>query len=458
MGCVAFLLYAATGAHDIQWGDPAKLMLYVHSGVLSLNQEGHVGLILWSWPFSLLPIRPYALRLHFSSAMTLGAAIGLGEATLLGLGLSRPAARIGMAAVAVAHTVWFTGAMFESYPLVLLIIAGSAWLLIVLRKCVPAGGLLGLGMAVHPLAVFGLPGITYGLWKSPLGFPGVRRFLLGFVLGTLVPLLGLLWLKLPMASVEGINWASATGRYASLTNPMQNLPLLLGYAIYNFASPALLLLLVGVARLTTKERITALLFALPHYAIAAFWLPQRSYLIPIPVYFAIAYLIACGTEAVVGTRRLVNSATLALVMTLPVMVYAIAPRIVIRFGLTQMVRDAPYREEATYFLSPWKLSETSARDYITDLGRFLPAGSVVVGDWVLYTTVLAAQRVESWRKDVILIHADAQECDNVARRFASGHRVFVLDDEPGYLPDCIRRMGQLAQVPQVESLTELAQR
>jgi len=453
-----FLLYAVTGARDVQWGDPAKLMLFVHEGGLSFSQEGHVGLVLWSWPFSLLPIEPFALRMHLSSAATMGIAMGVGYATLLGLGLSRPASRIGIAAVVVAHTVWFTAAMFESYPLVLLLLATSAWFLLIARKCLIPGVLIGLGVVVHPICSFGLLGIVYGLWKLGRGMGGVGRFLLGVMLGTGLPVLGLVLSSPPEATMGEVNWSSAIERYASLGNPIKNLPLLLGYAIYNFPSPALLLVGLGITRVNATERNAILLFALPHYIVAAFWLTQRSYLVPLPVYFLMAYLIAVGAERVIASRRSYTVPVLVLVTVLPMTVYAISPLFSVRLGIDRLIRDAPYREEATYFLRPWKSSETSAREYLDALDGSLPRGSVIVGDWTLITTARYAHHVENWRDDVLLIHAERRTCEFVARQLNNGRRVFVLDAQPGYIPGCLTRLGEFTEVPAVESLAELVRK
>jgi len=440
VGIVVFLLYAFTGARDVLWGDPAKLMLFVYEGDITFRQEGHVGLVLYTWAFSILPIESYALRMHLSSAISMSVAIGIVHAILLGLGFSRSAARIGTAALAVAHTVWFTAAMFESYPLVLLLLSTSAWFLLVAEKNVMPGILVGLGVVVHPISLFGLLGVVYGLWKSDRGLRGVTRFLTGVGVGGLLPLLVVFILVPHQANVEEVNWASATGYYASIGYPVKNLPLLIAYLVYNFAGPALLLLGLGFAKISVTERIILLLFALPHLVVAVFWLPQRSYLIPLPVYFVMAYLIAAGAETVVRARRDLAVPLLILATILPVVIYAITPSIVVGLGLDKFVRDAPYREESTYFFQPWKVSDTSAREYLDTLARFLPLGSVVVGDWTLITTVNYAHRVERWREDLILVSAVSgwqRSCGVVGEHLDSGRRVFILDNEPGYLPDCM---------------------
>jgi hypothetical protein len=449
---LAALLYALSGARGMQWGDPAKLTLAVHDMMLNLSQEAHSGLVVWSWPFSLLPIEPYTLRLHISSAVTMGLALGVGHATLLGLGLARSAARIAMAAVAVAHTVWFTATMFESYPLVLLIVASASWLLVIPGKPLAAGLLLGAGISVHPLVGFGLLGFLYGAWRSR-STKGAAFLALGTIGGALVAA-ALIVIATP-SGLHGINWGEATSSYAGLRYPIRNIPLLIGYAVYNFASPALILLALGWWWLPRPWKVTSLLLALPHYAVAAFWLPQRSYLIPLPVYFMMAYAIAVAAERLLRKRPALAQLTLGLVIALPPCAYALAPGLFTRAGLDRTIRDAPYRQEAAYFLRPWKFGERSAENYLQDLGNVLTPGSVAVGDWVLHTTLFAAQSVSGWREDVTLINADESQCAIIAEHVARRTRIYVLDDEPGYLPECLLAQGMLVPVEAVESLAEL---
>ena len=455
VGIAAFLLYAITGARDLQWGDPAKLTLYVHNHVLAFSQEQHFGQILWALPFSLLPIQPYAWRMQLVSAMTLGAAIGVGEAVLLRLGFSRWASRIAMAAVAVSHTVWFTGTIFESYPLVLLLLAAAAWAFLVARRPLLGGALLGYGVTVHPIVLFGLPGIAYGLLRSSGRPRTLLRLAGGLIVGSSVPILGVMLLQPGRADLAGFNWAAASARYGGLGNPLHNLPMLLGYAVYNLASPALILLLLGLRRLSSTARWTLVLFAAPHYLVAAFWLPQRAYLIPIPVYFIAAYLIARGADSLRSKRLKPGWAMLGSVVALPVLLYAIAPMVFTRLRLQRIMRDAPYRSEAEYFLRPWKNAEHSVRQYLDDLATVLPPSAIAVGDWVLYTTVQAGQEIEDWRPDVTLVSGSATPCDELPRPGREGRRVFVLDAAPGYVPDCLLQMGTKRAVPGVERLIEI---
>jgi hypothetical protein len=140
-------------------------------------------------------------------------------------------------------------------------------------------------------------------------------------------------------------------------------------------------------------------------------------------------------------------------MLMPIAAYWAAPVPFTRAGLDRSVRDAPYRHESTYFLRPWKFNEYSAEDYLDDLGGVLPQGSAAVGDWVLYTTLYAAQSVSGWREDITMINADESQCSLVAEHLARRARVYVLDDE--YLPPCLLAQGKLVRVPVIESLSEL---
>src|SRR5258706_877968 len=282
VGLLAALLYAASGARDVLWGDPSKLALATHDLVFSLSPENHLGSILWARLFALLPLEPYALRTHLSSAAASGIAFGLGHSILLGMGIRHRSARIGIAAAVVCHTIWSVSCITESYGPALAVLALAAWLASSKPRPFWAGLTLGAGTLVHVICVFSAPALLYACRRDRAGPSGALRAAFGVALGCALPVLAAALLAPPGTGGAQFSWVEVTLRHADWRLPAHNAPLLLGYLVYNFVGPALLLVSLGLHRMSSQQRTTALLLAGAHYAVALLWMPQRSYPIPVP--------------------------------------------------------------------------------------------------------------------------------------------------------------------------------
>jgi len=459
VGLLAACLYAATGARDVLWGDPTKLVLATHDFVFSLNQQAHVGSTLWARLFAWLPLEPYAWRTQIASAAASGVAFGFGHALLLGTGVSPRSARIGSAAAIVCHTIWFVSAMTESYAPALAVLALALWLVRARRLPFCAGFCLGAGALVHVLCLFSLPALLHGVWRSRLGRAGALRAAAGAALGFGLPVLAVAGIAAPRIGGASLSWVELTQRYADFQLPARNAPLLLGYLVYNFVGPALVLLVLGFLRMSPQQRTTGLLLVGAHYLVALFWMTQRSFLIPVPVYFACALPIALGAESLCAGRARAASLLLLATLATPILVYLATPAIVARLSLQSGIRDVPYRQELAYFCRPWKCGERSARTYLEALRPVLPERALVVGDFTTLSPLWYAQAVEGWRADLALYSIDQQSSERIEARLqaacASGVRVFVLDDETFLRLPRSSQPRERVPVAAVEQLSEL---
>lgn len=455
---LALILYIATGAPDVVWGDPAKLTLYVWRLNWSLDQSVHLGALLWAWPFSFLPLEPFALRITLASAAASAVAIGFFHAILLRHLTNHWAARTGTAVLALSHTFWFVSTITESYPVVMLSLAVAGWLLTVQNRPLAAGVAAGAGALANALTLFGTPAVIWWLWVRERKAGAPTRFIGGIAAGAAVPVLLLLPLLPAQPVSTGARWLEVFQTYTGWSLPAKNLPLLMAYLAYNFAGPALLLALHGWHGLARRERKAFLLFAATHYLFALFYLPQRAYLIPLPVYLAVAYLAARGADRWLGSHRGRTAALFMATLVFPVMVYSAAPIALASAPVPGVIRDAPFRDELAYYFRPWKHGEQSARHYIETIGSLIPKDAVITGDFTILTPLIYASRVEGWRPDCLLETVDHKNPDQIEalieQHLAAGRRVFLLDDEPFYHPEKLRARWELVPAG-AESLREI---
>jgi hypothetical protein len=234
------------------------------------------------------------------------------------------------------------------------------------------------------------------------------------------------------------------------------MPLLAAYAVYNFAGIALFLIARGAMQLSRVDRIALTLYVAAHYAFAACYLPQRAYLIAIPVYLAAAWLVANGADDVIDRRPGRHAwAIVAAVTVAPPLLYAAAAPL-LSSHLPAVVRDAPFRDESAYFLQPWKSGDTSVRQYVSALDDVVPTDAVVFGDFTILMPLLYVNRVEAWRAHGDWQLTDGQPAELVTAAvdgyLAAGRRVFLLDSR--YFPAALPAHWKV--VPRgVEHLVEL---
>jgi hypothetical protein len=456
---MAFALYGATGARDVQWGDPAKLTLYVWRFNLSLDQDAHLGALVWAWPFSWLPVHPFAFRVTLASVVASALTAGFLHSSLLKCFHSPWAARIGTAAFVLSHTFWFVSTIPESYPVSLLAIAVAGWFVVSGRSVLRAGIALGAGAFSNALTLFAVPAAIWWLWQRDDRNAGhVWRFLVGVMAGLGIPvLLAISFLAAPVASASA-DWLRVLRSYTNWRTPLTNLPLFIAYFVYNFAGPALLLMAIGFKSIGREQRVAFVLFAVAYYAFGLFYLPQRSYLIPIPVYLAAAWLVGAGSDELLRGRSRASWPLFTSVAAAPIVIYMAAPVLVEGVTLPGVVRDAPFRNEVMFYMRPWKQFEDSARRYIQALDRAIPDGAAVVGDFTIMMPLVYANRVEGWKPTCRWEIVDGQSSENVvaaiAADLAQGRRVFLLDDKPYYFTSQIRKRWKLAPAG-VESLLEV---
>ncbi len=197
-------LYWLSGARGLVWADSSKLTLYALAGyVPSLNPGDHAGWTAMCWVWLHLLGGDPVLAAHRMSAAAGALVVGLGALVVRERGGDRSRAHSAAALLLVALPLWWLAGVAETYaPALAATLAGA----LVLRDGVPgwrwwgAGGLWGLALATHAMAVFLvvplaweggrtrawrlLPGVLVGsapVWLALFGGP--RDPLTGFVAG-----------------------------------------------------------------------------------------------------------------------------------------------------------------------------------------------------------------------------------------------------------------------------------
>lgn len=102
-------------------------------------------------------------------------------------------------------------------------------------------------------------------------------------------------------------------------------------------------------------------------------------------------------------------------------------------------RVLPFRDEARYWLVPWKQGEDSAAMFVSEAGKQLKAGDVLVADATAAGTLMAAREAGLVGKEWRLITPWSGETEEALRVLVEHGevRVFVVSPVAGYAPRAV---------------------
>lgn len=471
VGALAFLLFGATVAPVVLWGDSAKLTLFAMDFQIGFSPSDHPGYVLLAGLFvRIFPGDP-AWLLNLFSALCGGLAVGV--VCAMGAAALGPLAGVGAGlALAVAHLFWHAAAMAETYTPATVIL--SVVFLLGLRYstrpslwCLGALGFaVGFGTSVNGIVGLLSPAALILLWQSRRRTRwhwvavGVVAFLAGLAPYTLGA-----WMEGDPGAFfrgtvrEGGVYLTSIG---TLMREAVRYPL---YLAYQFPSPALLLIVPGVIFTWRRNRALGLALGLA-WAIdvlfGAAWMRQRQFMIYASGLVFPSLFAGAGVAWVVGKwkdRPVLAPALLTSILLLPPLVYQATPPVAVRLGMDLTgARSVPFRDQA-YFLRPWKAGYTGTERFAGEVYDVARPGDLVVADFTLYRVLSYLQRrgtgegVELLEVDGYLLRNDPE---GLARRIREGleeGRVFLADQERGYyfmdyLDDRFRlgRVGILTEV------------
>ncbi len=448
------VLFCLTVQHGPAWQDSGvfqwRVWIFDVKGWLGLALA-HPMLIVLGKAFSLVPVGETATRINLLSAICAAAATANVALLVrrLAPGQTR-AAWFAAGAFALAHTTWWLATIAESQAILVALFTLELNLLLslidrpALYKVALLGLASGLGFSTHNLALLALP--AYGLtvihlcacrrlpWAAvPLMIAawGVGGSL---ILTLIVQQAGEVGLAAAVRSaLFGQSWQGAV-----LGTAMKPIARGAGYIAYNFPNLALPLAVAGLWRLHQRAprplRWALYYLTAAYFAFAIRYNIADQFMFFLPFYAMTAVLAGVGLAAATegGKRRTLLIAAMATLVIGPAL-YAAAPALCKAAGVALPGRkDTPYRDSDRYWLTPWKVNETSAADFARDALTPLRPGDTVIADGTTLAPLRWAQQVQGLAAGVRILHNNDASPQAVP---PGSPRVFVVSPSRDYHPE-----------------------
>lgn len=468
------LLYLLTCQHGISWQDSGWFQWRVLTG----DYVGPFGLaiahplyIVAGQLFTAIPIGSFAGRLNFFSGV--GMAVALANLAVV-CSLLTGRRWIGVATAAmlgVAHTAWWLATIAEVYTWSVAGLTAEIWLLVLLVRSprwqwlAALACISGMGWSIHNFALLPLP--VYAavalllvlrrqlpVWSLPLAL-GTYLLGSGLYLGLIIqtavttgdPLLAI------SSALFGHHF---TEEVLNTAMNWESFKINAALGSLNFVSFMGPLALIGMVCL--RRRIGTTLAA----ALGAIALIEIAFVIRYPVAdqftFLLPSLVMIAIAAAVGVAVLSDQsagwrqvAVLACVssIALPPLIYAISPTLLATIEVDiQRVRELPFRNEARYWLVPWKFDEYSAELFArAALQQATPEG-IIIADNVTVNVLRLMQTCEHVAPNVLIQtqeEFDVTYADHLVelKALADTRPLYVVSALPGYMPPVLQEQGTI---------------
>lgn len=465
------LLYLLTAQRGISWQDSGWFQWRVLTG----DYTGPFGLamahplyIAAGQLFTAIPIGNFAGRLNCFSGV--GMAVALANLAVIN-SLLTGRQWIGLATAAmlgVSHTVWWLSTIAEVYTWSVAGLTAEIWLLLlIIRK--PRWQLLvalafvnGLGWSIHNLALLPLP-----VYATVALLLVLRRQLPAW---SLLLALGSYLLGSGLYLAMIIQTAVATGDPAMAVSSalfghhfaeeVLNTDLNRGSFKINAALGSLnFVSFIGPLAFIGLTRLRHRLGNWPATALGAIAIIQIGFVARYPVAdqftFLLPSLVMIAIAAAVGVAVLSDQSThwrrmatvaCTLSVLLPPVIYASSPTLLKTIGVTvQRPRELPFRDEARYWLVPWKFNEQSADLFAhAALQQATPDG-IIIADNVTVSALRLVQVHEHIAPGVLAQTKEAfdaiyAEDPAALTTLIDTHRLYAVSAVPGYTsPILLRR-------------------
>ena len=454
VGALALVLFGATAAPGVLWGDSAKLTLMALDVELIPQPGGHPTYVLMAaiW-VRLWPSDP-AYALNMLSAVSAAIAVALVYRCLRSC-LGTAAAVFAAVTLACSHLFWNSATLTESYAPAAAVLAGLLALSLGYMddpqpwRLWLAALLLSLGAGINSIVIITLPALAIPLlyrWRQT----GLKHVLPA----VLIAGLGLIpFIVAGVASGGGV-WAfvaGAGGEFAAyVQQPSAVLRELFRYPLYlAYQVPGLqgLVLIPGLFWLWRHRRpdfqVYVGVWALV-VCFGALWLRQRQFMILGVGAIPMAAVAGAGFRGLIDWasgrfgRSLVRLG-IGVAAVAPILLYAVIPPLSARLGvdLTGGARTVPYRG-TPYFLRPWKAGVTGPMRYADEALAVLGPGDHVFADFTLARVLWYGQHVRNASRDPIIeidsyiSNGDSAGFLAALDRSLEGGRVFLADDHSDY--------------------------
>lgn len=452
------VLYFATLAPTVLWGDDASLQRSAFNGTLPHDGGGH-----WLWYAMArlivkLPIGEVAYKVNMLSALA-------GFATIIGLywaaksiDLSRTASVLTAGSMAVAHTFWMHSVRAEVYTIfTALMVFEITMLLRWMKKDIwplfVALAIFGLILLSHQMAMLLLPTIGYSIWLNR-GRLSRRNAILaiGFFFVGLIPALFIIQQQINSFSMtqsliiyfthSGADFSHSLFDF-SISKLPRDTVLWLGFLMLQFPSPAILLGLFGFASFREKfhddrwKIVAVLYFTCVIFAFS--YRVNDQFVFYLPSYIAFSLFVGLGWDNLSNKKSWLKQTYIArivvgLVMILPPLMYFGLAIVIKSLDINPLqIRELPGREPNSYFLWPAKNNYWGAYNYGSSVLTNMPLGSILIADHTPYQTLKYLQVVHNFRNDVRLISIKQRnELSLVVKSLPSAIPIFIADNDPRY--------------------------
>ncbi len=464
--CAAAVLYVVTCAPGVLWQDSGVIQYRVwHNDI-----EGRLGLAL-SHPLYYLiaiaakhvPLGEFAYRVNVASAVISAFAIANLFLLLRLLFEETFPSLLGAATFALSHTFWRHSAMPETYGLAMTLLLLELIMLLQYARTSHVKYLYflalinGLAIANHMLASIALlcylvlffaflldkqikirhlavMAIFWIIGAIPYEYLIIKNIIQsGDVLGTLT------------SAIFGNNWQGAV---LNTTLTVQMVKENFMYIVLNFPTPNILFVFIGFGCLyivSPKQWYANVLMGLLIlYFIFAFrYTVQDRYVFFIPFYCMVSIVIGAGAYGYLkGSKVGVYLFIIFCLVVVPA--YIISPKIAegleIKIG---GVRRLPYRDEAKYFLYPWKINYDGAEKFANDALIFVRPPAIIYADTTAAPPLLYAREVQKKRQNYdIQIISSIGSSENAPdfnaltiEKLMSEKAIYVISPIRGYCPD-----------------------
>ena len=463
----AAVLYIATCAPGVVWQDSGVIQYRVwHNDI-----QGRLGLAL-SHPLYYLiaiaakhiPLGEFAYRINVLTAVISALAVA-NLFLLLRLWLGETfAAWLGAATLALSHTFWRHATIPETYGLVVALLLFELIVLLQYAKTSRIGYLYllalinGLAIANHMLAslafVCYLVLAVFLLMKKQIKARHLAIMVILWITGALpyeylivknIIGSGDFWGTLASAAF-GARWQ---GNVLNTTLTGQIIKENFMYIILNFPTPNLLLVFIGVYslyRISPKRWFANVLVALLilYFAFAFRYTVPDRYAFFVPFYCIVSLLIGVGAYRYLSESKGAIGFLFAAFCLVPVPFYIIAPRIAegleIKIGAG---RKIDYRDDADYFLRPWRIGDKGAERFATEALFSARPPAIIYADATTAPPLLYVQEVQKKRLgDDIKIISSIGSSENSPElnpltidTLLSERALYVVSPAKGYCPD-----------------------
>ncbi|NOZ78073.1 MAG: hypothetical protein GXP48_02595 [Acidobacteria bacterium] len=426
--------YGVSAAHGPMWADSSKLTIYALARYYpTLNPGDHPAwsLLADGW-FHLVPWLSAVRAAHLLSALAGAAAVALMWIVTFKHTQSAARAHTAAAVLLVAHAMWWSSSLAESYAPALALALASLVFEGKTTSTSAASGLFGgLALATHPFSiVITLPSLFRQRRKLSL-WAAFATALAPVWLGVLHtgpdPLTG-------HVSGRAASWIWHIQEFLDPGRAIQGLGIVVALLALNLGPLGLWSLARGKRPSGASPSRPGLVVAAAYAGLLCLYSPFRLHLM---ILFLVAALLIALPPRLSRTGRVGH-------VCFQAAAYVLLPLILTAAGLGSLgVRRLPGRRNAWYFLCPIKAGDHGPGRYATALLAAAPHGAVILADFNPGAVLALVQRTRRLRPDVHLVPTAVDDADGapdpvkaLATRIDAardaGHAVILADRWEAY--------------------------